>query len=423
MTLRVLHVIDPGSPGGGACTLQLLSEPLARLNTVHQDVLLIGTNRHEALAKRCGVEVTGRIAPPRNEPILAGVGGADFKRVVNAYESAGGRYDIIHTWTARSTLLAALAAPQHRRLATLAVGPVNALLVRALARLLERRPTILLATSVAVKRDYVAMGIGEEQVDILRPAVHPEAVEAQAADRDTLRERWGVEEDVFVVGLFAEPVSWCDARRAISVIGLARESGRNVRLLVHPKAQRRQDAMRWARRLGMRELIITEDDLAEPWTCLHGVDAALLLGDDTMTTDLSETGSPFAILTGGGRGLRPMFGVMPALWAMGAGVPVIAERTMALQEIIADDETGLLVDHRDVAAAADRLVRLYDDRDHAMRIATAARAHVHRKYHVSAYCVRLRDLYERIEHGRLVRVVDDANAPVVEQRRGEPLRM
>ena len=69
--MRVLHIIDPGSPGGGACTLQLLSEPLTRLTSVDQDVLLIGTGWHADLARRCGVEPTGRITAPRYGPRMA----------------------------------------------------------------------------------------------------------------------------------------------------------------------------------------------------------------------------------------------------------------------------------------------------------------------------------------------------------------
>ncbi|MGI9014240.1 MAG: glycosyltransferase [Phycisphaerales bacterium] len=418
--MRVLHIIDPGSPGGGACTLQLLAEPLARLNSVHQDVLLIGTARHEMLARRCGVAPIGRLNTPRNEPMLAGIMGRAFRDLVELYESRNGRYDIIHTWTARSTLLTAVATPSHARLATLAVGPVNGVMMAALARALKRRPCSLLATSVSVKRDYMVTGIAEEYVDVLPPAVHPEAVEEHSEDRETVRRRWGLVDDrskTFAVALMAEPASWCDARRAASVLALASESGRDVALIIHPVAQRRLDAIAWAGKLGLADRIILEDRLTEPWACMNGLDAVLMLSDDSNTMDISDRGNAFSLLLGGGRSVRPMPGIMPALWAMGAGVPVVAERSFALTEIIDDDGTGLLFDQHNINQAASKLVQLYEDRRLHRRISQAARAHVHQKYHVSAYCVRLKDVYERLIEGRLVRVVTDDSDTIEQGRR------
>jgi len=415
--MRVLHVIDPASPGGGACTLQLLSEPLHRLRSVEQDIVLIGTARHESLARACGVTPSGRLAAPLNQPILAGLVGDSFRRLVRTYEHSRGAYDVIHAWTARSTLLTALVAPDRPRLSTLAVGPVNGIMTQALGAALRRRPAALLATSVAVKRDYVAMGVDEEQIEVLRPAVHPEAVEASVTERDALRVRWRADEDDFVIGLLAEPTNWSDARRAVAAVTLIHASGRRARLLIHPRAERRAQAREWVCRLGLESSLILEDGLATPWTCLRGMDAALVIGDDSNTLDLRESGSPIAILVGGGRSLRPMSGVMPALWAMAAGVPVVAERSLALEEIIEDGRTGLLFAQHDVNAAAAGLVRLMESAEFAASIASGAAAHVRQNYHVSAYCVLLKEMYERVAAGRVARIIrGDADDDVVEQR-------
>lgn len=421
--MRVLHVVDPGSPGGGACTLQLMAAPLARLTSVRQDVLLVGNGRHERLAERCGVPVTGRLTAPRHQPVMAGFLGGAFRRFVRSREEVFGRYDLVHAWTARSALLAAIAAPARRRVATLTIGPVNGFLMRLLARAIDSHPTFLLATSVAVKRDYIAAGVGARHLDVLRPAVHPEAVEDGSDDRDHVRRRWGVDERSFVIGLLCEPVSWSDARRAAVVLSLAAEAGRDVRLVVHPAAQRRVEAVRWLMRIGHAHRLIVDEQLAEPWRCVHGLDAALILGDDTTTPDVSEGGSPFSLLFGGGRALRPMPGVMPALWAMATGVPVIAERSLAMQEVIDHDHTGLLVDQRDINAAASCVVRLFDDPGAGSRLGQAARASIHRAHHVSAYCVQLKEVYERVIAGRVAAVVQEGGEAVIEQRRsGADLR-
>lgn len=412
--MRVLHLIDPGSPGGGACTLQLLSEPLQRLNSVRQDVILIGHERHEQLARDVGVVPTGRLSPPANEPALAGFAGSALKAIIREYEAVQGRYDIIHTWTARSTLLAAMAAPNRRRLASLAVGPVNSFVMQLLSAILEQRPCPLLTTSRSVKRDFTAMGLPAHLIAVLRPAVHPEAVEL--TDRSTLRARWGAGKDTFIVGLLAEPVNWCDARAAVNILGLAVESGRDVRLVLHPRAAYRLDAERWAEQVGFDHRVILEDDIAVPWRVVNGLDAALLLGDDTSTFDLRRRGSAFSLLFGGGRALRPMPGVMPALWAMAAGVPVIAENSAAVKEFIEDGVTGLVVNQHDRNQAADRLTRLYDDRTIGGRLGAAARAHVNERYHVSQYCVLLKRVYEDLCENRMVHVASDDNEVRIEHR-------
>jgi hypothetical protein len=420
--MRVLHVIDPGSPGGGACTLQLLSAPLSRLTSVDQHVLLIGTERHEALARRCGVQPTGRITAPANEPLLAGFIGRSFRAFVSAYEEAFGAYDIVHSWTARSTLLTMAVMPRRRRIATLTVGPVNGVGMHALASMIARRPAVLLASSVAVKRDYLVMGIGEEHLDVLPPAVYPEAVEENAPDRDTVRERWSVTEGRFMMGLLAEPASWCDARHAMHLVAVLVDSGRDVGLVVHPRAQRWVEALRYARKLGLEDRLVAEDQIAEPWRCIRGLDAAIMLSDESNVIDLAESGSPFAILTGGGRALRPMPGVLPALWAMSAGVPVVADQSLAMQEIVENEGTGLLVPQRDIPAMVQALIRLYDDSRLRLQIAQAARAAVQSNFHVSAYCVRLKEMYQRMLEGRATRVVSEQGEAVIEKRQFVELR-
>jgi glycosyltransferase involved in cell wall biosynthesis len=112
--------------------------------------------------------------------------------------------------------------------------------------------------------------------------------------------------------------------------------------------------------------------------------------------DLAGAGSPFSLLTGGGRRLRPMPGIMPLLWVMSAAVPVIAEASDVMRGVIEDGSTGLLVDQHDLNGASDRIMRIYDDPTIAGRIGSEARRVVRRDFHVSAFCVRLKETYLRL---------------------------
>ncbi len=407
--MKVLHLIDPRSPGGGACTLKLLAEPLHRLGSVKQDVVVIGNRAHGDLARRCGFEPLGTICPPLSH---AAYGRKALARTIAFQEDAAGEYDLIHAWTPRAAILATMAAPNRPRLATLSVGPVSGFETQFVSMLIEQREMPLLASSHAVAREYLSMGVDRRLLSVLPPAVNQETVESE--DRADLRRRWEVDSQSFVIGLLSEPTNWADARTAVNVITRVAATGRDVKLLLHHSATRRGEAERWAVRLGFRDLIMVDDAVAEPWRVTAGLDAALLIGGELNSVDLSGAGSPFALFTGGGRRLRPMPGVMPLLWAMSAGLPVIAESSDAVTDIIDDGHSGLLVDQDDTNAAADRIIRIQDDPTIAGRIGMQARSLVRRRFHTSAFCVQLKQAYERLIEGRTVRV-GELDDPLVEQ--------
>jgi len=389
--LRVLHLIEPGAPGGGGCVLRLLAEPLARLRSVEQDVIILGTRAHADLAARCGVDVTGVLTPPVGHAALAR---RALTRTMRIYERAHGRYDVIHAWTPQSAMLATMAAADHPRLATFNVGPVSGFTTQLLMMLLEEHGMPLMVASSAVEREFRSLGVRPDLLSVLPPAINPESVDL--TDRAELRRQWEVDDQTFVIGLLSEPVNWADARTAMNIAARVTATGRTVRLVMHHGATRRAEAERWAARHGHRDLMIVDDAVAEPWRVVRGLDAALVIGGELNSMDLSGTGSPFAMLTGGGRRLRPLPGLLPLLWVMSAGVPVIAEASDAVSDVIEDGQNGLLVGAGDMNAVCDRIIRIYDDPTIAGRIGMQARRCVQERFHVSAYCVRLKEAYERL---------------------------
>lgn len=408
--MRVLHLIDPGTPGGGATTLHLLAEVTRRLSSVRHHSILFGSRAHAGLAERCGLAGFGRMCMPRQIPMA---GRRSLSRLIAAQEIAHGPFDLIHSWDSRSVVLAALAAADRPRLGSLAVGPTCDLQTQFMLALLDQRPMPLLVSSSAVKREYSSLGLPDRLLAVLPPAVNPES--AESAVRADLRRRWEVSTDIFVIGLLSEPVSWADARTAATVASRVAVTGRRVKLLVHPSAAGRMQAERWSQRLNRGDLLIVDDDVAEPWRVVSGMDAALLMGGGMNSMDLSAAGSPFSVLTGGGRRLRPLPGVMPLLWAMAAGLPVVAETSDAIDNIVQEGRSGTLVAQHDINAAADRISRLYDDRTIAGRLGARAAELVNRQHHISAYCVRLKDAYERLLTGRAIRFAHVDDEPLIER--------
>jgi glycosyltransferase involved in cell wall biosynthesis len=367
---------------------------LARLGDHRHDVLIIGRGEHLALAGACGLDPLGGIPVPLSRTVL---GREALLRIVSAYESALGPYDLLHAWTLSAAVLAAHAVRRRRVLAGAVIGPaaVRGPAVTMAARRLERRGVRLLAGSSTVRREYEAAGFDPALLSVLPPAVDRRAVAVE--DRARLRERWGADENTFVVGLQSDPVPWADGSAAVGAVARAALTGRDIKLVVHPDAFYGRNLHQWIVGVAMRDRIVVEGDAAEPWRISAGLDAALCM------TGCSTAGNgararprrrpartwPAADRVAALVGLplrgatlhrpaagaaRPLPGVLPVLWAMAAAVPVIGEATDAVRELIKDGRTGLLVGRGDANAAAKRILQLSDDPGAATRIGAAGQA-------------------------------------------------
>jgi hypothetical protein len=388
--MRILHLLDPGSPGSGASILKLAADPISRIRSIDHVPIVVGNDHHAAVAQRCGIDIAGHIAAPARRPIL---GRHALRALLDEYENAGQGIDLIHAWSAESLLMALGAAAPVRILGTLPIGPAGGLTSKALAIALEQRPVPMMALSSQIASEHALSGVPAEDIHVIAPAVNETSLNADQAARTTLRHRWSAGPHTLVVGLLAEPPEWSDARAAATICLMAELAAYDVRLVVHPSAARRVETRRWLRDSGHEELMTIDDEIAEPWRIVHGLDAALVLGDDTSTDDLRAMSSPLAWLVGGGRRLHPSPAVLPLLWAAIAGLPIIGEATTTFSSIIDDGASGLLVNKGDVNAAADRVMRLAEDRQLAGRLGSAARSMARTRFSVSAFCVRLKELY------------------------------
>ena len=87
---------------------------------------------------------------------------------------------------------------------------------------------------------------------------------------------------------------------------------------------------------------------------------------------------------------------MVMLEAAATGVPVVASRVGGIPEGVAHGETGLLVPERDPEALAQAMTRLLDAPDLRLRMGTAARMFVERKFDAVPLGARLEDFYDRV---------------------------
>jgi len=395
---RILHLADPEWPGGGPCALRMLAHATRRLTHDRHETIVLGNAAALDLARRCGVDAVGNVALPAG---MAPLARRALSRAVVALEERGGPFSIVHAWSSRAALLCDAVASAER-VVSCAVAPVEGLHAELLGAALAAQPTTILATTVSVRRELLALGVSASSIPVLPAGV--DDAPASRLRRRRLRRRWRVDEGTFVMGLVGDPVEWTDARGAIHLLALLRVAGHNAHLVLHPNANHCAHMVRWASPLGLDRHITLDSATAIPWMVASGLDVALLLGDETTAVDPRELGSVLSLAVGGGRPSRPMAGVLPLLWTGAAGVPAIAEASLAACGVIEEGITGLLVEPRQTEAAARRLLALLEDPQSRQRLGIAARTRIAETNPVSAMTVRLRQVYDCLAQGQPVPV-------------------
>ena len=373
--MRILHLIDPAAPGGGPCTLKLLAETLLRVGGRH-DVLIVGTTDHIALARRCGLKPLGRIRAPLNRPTLAR---SAIRRVLLHRERHGGRYDLIHAWTLSAAASVVRMRPDRPVLASAAAG--SRIVGREL-RVIARRGVPVLAATTATRDRLLGAAYPPDLVVVIPPAVDPASIATE--QRRLVRESWGADETTFVVAHLGEPGPTADGEHALLAAARAALTGKDFRIVIQHRAAAPSKHMMLLR-AGLADLIVVDDRVAEPWRVAAGLDAACTLHRPPRRDDSRSPELPG-----------------PLLWAMAAGVPVIAEQRYAGDWLV-EGSTGLVTDTGDSNRTATRLLDLFDDAARARRVGAAGKVLVMQRFSPDTFAGRIAASWEAVAGGRRIR--------------------
>jgi len=160
--------------------------------------------------------------------------------------------------------------------------------------------------------------------------------------RSALRRAWSVDDSQIVVALVGDTPRAMDAMRGLTAAGLAAETGRTIRLLVHPEAHHRARAQRVADAMGRTDRLIHDDRVVEPAAALAGADLVLALagcGEQAI-----------------GR-------------AMAHGLAIICDHEC---DLLDNERTALVTGDRSDRALAGAIRRLHDDPALRQRLGRAA---------------------------------------------------
>jgi glycosyltransferase involved in cell wall biosynthesis len=284
------------------------------------------------------------------------------------------RVDVVHTHLAGGDVLGGLAGRLTGRPVVATVHSVAAwrLSYRRTRRLLadlalRRLVGHAFAVSSAVRDSHVAeIGLQPERVEVLpNVPVAPHLLRPDF-DREAVRRELAADGPVLATASRLTPER--DHATLLRALPRALERHPGLRLLVLGDGPSRLELERLSRELGMGAAVRflgTRADAAE-----------IVAASDFFCQPTRLEGLPVAVLD-----------------AMALGVPVIASRIDATEELLEDGRTGLLVRPGDADQLADALCRFLDDPAEAAAMAAAARAHVESSFDPGTWIARIEQVY------------------------------
>lgn len=382
--MRVLHLFEASDFSVPHARLALLAQSLGRMPDVTEDVCLLGNRSLETAANDLGITARWRFN-------LAGrMGISGYFRLRR--ELRQHRYDLIHCWSIRtmgSPTLAAVTAADVPRVVTVCrmASAKEARWAGVLTRHLKA-DTVYLPISSSVGRSMLEHGVDPQHVHTLRPGIDMSLY--QPSLRKPLRESWEVDNATRVVALLGDPTEEASAMAAFMATGLADQilasRGRPVVLLVHPQQRDIDQAMSTARQIDPASRIVLEPRIDRPWEILPGCDIALAMGHSG--------------------------GNLPLLWAMACAVPIVAEATPAISEIVEDRHSAMLARPDLPKALAHRITQLAEDEQLAWKLKDTARHEAYTFFSRQRYVQSLKQVYEQVTAREPVAIeAAQANAP------------
>jgi glycosyltransferase involved in cell wall biosynthesis len=328
--------------GGAARQLTLLAAELARQSSPVR-VAVLGTDSPwvDALRREgVDVEVLGWRRPFDVLPFVK------LRRLVRSM-----RPDVIHVWGA--TALRAVVLSGSRGVSRLRVSGVlsPARKPGPLDRWLLRHVAGVLAFGATDAERYRQLGVADPRITVVTPAAIPLPVGAVAAPHGVA----ATDRVLLALGPIARHKGY---REAVWAFDIVRHLYPDVHLVLAGTGPDRPRVEEFARQIGV-------------------LGSVHLLGAVADTAPLLRRAEVVWVpsLTGGGVGA--------ALDAMAAGLPVVASRCPELSEIVADGETGFLVEPDNKAALARQTRLLLDDAELRRRFGEAGRQRVAERFSVA----------------------------------------
>lgn len=376
--MRIAHVIDTTCTDFAPTTVAMLADLIRAPSDVFHEVVVMGPpNVCEGILQSFDAADVPIVRAPPTRRFLQ----AQQLRTTLATRSI----DAVHAWSIPGAALAGAAVPGRRCIVTVTHLPSPGRVTWLMRHRLRRGNTIISTISDPLRCALTRHGWPSDAIRLLQPGVNPAWVDDDR--RDALRASWGVvDASTRVVLLMGDPPNRAEATEAGLCVGLAHETGRDIRLLVSPQARGTDRATRMAHEIDRAERIIVDDIADTPWVALAGCDAAMIL-DGGFAARRGVGASHLAGTTGG---------TLSVLWAMAAGVPLIAEDTDRMRAFIDPQLSGCLTAPGSAKAVARQLCQWHDHPESARAWGDAARQMVLQRYASAPWVDSVLTMYNEV---------------------------
>lgn len=370
--IKLLHVADTASHGGGETYLFSLADRLPRDHYAFS-VLCPSEGFLPQRLRKIGVPVIPFEIPRLLSP-------ATLVRLIRLFRHH--RPDIVQSHGARPNFYTALAG-RWTRVPTIVSTIHNSLYdypissIRRLLYLLGERLTFALSDQILCVADALAQDLIKRsnrepaKIQVIRNGVDLEVFDPKTVDGSRIRREFGLEQDTPLIGIVGRMTPQKGHRDLLTALVQIRTIVPAVRVLIVGDGPLRDDLVQHVRIHGLDNCCIftgMREDIPAIMSVLNLV----------ALPSLSE-GLPFILLE-----------------AMAMGKPVVATRINSVCEVVEDGVTALLVPPQAPDLLARAVIALLTNRDLAEKLSTSARALVEQCFSLNRMIQEIVALYEKL---------------------------
>jgi glycosyltransferase involved in cell wall biosynthesis len=191
-----------------------------------------------------------------------------------------------------------------------------------------------------------------------------------AGDQRAARAELGITGENFVVGVVATLRSWKGHRYLVEAF--AAQARKNWQLLIVGGGPGEENLRRQVSDLGIKDKVLMPGNQSDVLPWLRAMDIFAL-------PSYANEGVPQAIMQ-----------------AQACGIPVISTDVGSITELIAHNETGMLVTPKDIDSLGAAIVRLAGDEVLRRRLAEAARQQARQRYSDRLMIERMTDVFRSV---------------------------
>lgn len=212
-------------------------------------------------------------------------------------------------------------------------------------------------------------GVDTEKITVIYQGFDFESFSADQNDRERVREEFGLAENDFVIGTIGNFFPTKGHRFIVSAAKKLLDEIPHLKLLFVGDGGDKKNLKKQISELGLDEKVIFTGFRRDVNACMKAVDAVV-------HPSLSEAFCQVLVE------------------AMSVETPIISTDVGGAKEVITDGENGLLIPSEDVEAIAKAILKVYRNRDFAMKIALSGRKTVHERFTVEKMINHQIECYE-----------------------------